>query len=79
VLQMEEPVRCLVLLMLVNPDEARILLVKSSGLSPRLGQIRRNIIDGHAQPVKRASAALASVLPPLGTSVVTRCWGGRRV
>jgi AcrR family transcriptional regulator len=75
-LQMEAAVQRLVLLMSVNPDEARILIVESSGLSPRLEQIRRNIIDGHAQSVERALVALASVLPPLDATVVARCWVG---
>jgi TetR/AcrR family transcriptional regulator, fatty acid metabolism regulator protein len=73
---LEAAVQRLVLLMSVNPDEARILIVESSGLSPRLEQIRRNIIDSHAQSVERALAALASVLPPMDVTVVARCWVG---
>ena len=75
-LQMEAAVQRLVLLMSVNPDEARILIVESSGLSSRLEQIRRSIIDGHVQSVEQALVSLASVLPRQDAAVAARCWVG---
>jgi AcrR family transcriptional regulator len=75
-LQLEAAVQRMALLMALNPDEARMLIVESSGLSPRLEQIRRSIIDDHARSVERTLEALASVLPPLDSRVVARCWVG---
>jgi AcrR family transcriptional regulator len=75
-LRMEAALTRLALLMALNPDEARIFIVESSGLSPRLEQIRRNIVDGHARSVELDLQGLASVLPPLDSEVIARCWVG---
>jgi TetR/AcrR family fatty acid metabolism transcriptional regulator len=74
--QMRAAVERMVLLMAENPAEARILVVESSGLGPRLEQIRRNIINSHARSVEQALAQLRPVLPPLEPALVARCWVG---
>lgn len=74
--QMRAAVQRLVLFMAENPDEARILIVESSGLGARLEQIRRRIVDSHARSVEKALAQLRPTLPPLEPALVARCWIG---
>lgn len=74
--QMRAAVERLVLFMAENPDEARILIVESSGLGARLEQIRRGIVDSHARSVEKALLQLGSALPPLDPALVARCWVG---
>lgn len=74
--QMRAAVQRLVLFMAENPDEARILIVESSGLGARLEQIRRGIVDSHARSVEKALSQLCSALPPLDPALVARCWVG---
>jgi AcrR family transcriptional regulator len=73
--QMRAAVEQLVLFMARNPNEARILIVESSGLGPRLEQIRRGIVDSHARSVEKALSQLGSTLPRLD-ALVARCWVG---
>ena len=75
-LQMRTAVERLFLFLAENPDEAQILIVESSGLSPRLHRIRRNIISSHCRSVERALQGLSGVLPPMNPEVVARCWVG---
>jgi AcrR family transcriptional regulator len=74
--QMRAAVERLVLFMAENPDEARILIVESSGLGPRLEQVRRKIVESHTRSVARALAQLRSALPPLDPTLAARCWVG---
>ncbi len=74
--QMRAAVERLVLFMAENPDEARILIVESSGLGPRLEQLRRKIVHSHARSVERALAQLRPTLPPLDPALMSRCWVG---
>jgi len=74
--QMRAAVKRTILFMAENPDEARILLVESSGLGARLQQIRRTIVDSHARSVERALDQAGSALPALDAAVVARCWLG---
>jgi len=74
--QMRAAVERLVLFMAENPDEARILIVESSGLGARLEQIRRGIVDSHARSVEKALLELRSALPPLDPTLIARCWVG---
>jgi AcrR family transcriptional regulator len=74
--QMRAAVERLVLFMAENPDEARILIVESSGLGPRLEQIRRGIVDSHARSVEQALPQLRPALPTLEPALVARCWVG---
>jgi AcrR family transcriptional regulator len=74
--QMRAAAQRLVLFMAENPNEARILIVESSGLSARLEQIRRGVVDSHARSVEKTLAQLRSTLPPLDPALVARCWVG---
>jgi AcrR family transcriptional regulator len=74
--QMRAAVERLVLFMAENPDEARILIVESSGLGARLEMIRRGIVDSHARSVEKALLRLRSTLPPLHPGLAARCWIG---
>jgi AcrR family transcriptional regulator len=74
--QMQSAVEGFVLFLARNPDEARILIVESSGLSPRLEETRRAIIASHARGVEQALRKLAKTLPPMNPEVTARCWTG---
>ncbi|MCP5116381.1 MAG: TetR/AcrR family transcriptional regulator [bacterium] len=74
--RMRAAVEALFLFLATSPGEARILIVESSGLSNRLGQIRRRILDSHAMSVQKALAALAGRLGPLDAAIAARCWVG---
>jgi len=71
--KMRAAVERLVTFMAENPDEARILIVETSGLGGRLQQIRRRIVDSHAGAVE---AALPLLNPGIDAAVVARCWVG---
>jgi TetR/AcrR family transcriptional regulator, fatty acid metabolism regulator protein len=73
---MRTAVERLVLFMAENPDEARILIVESSGLSARLQQIRRRIIDSHARSVEMALSQMRGRLAPIDPVLAARCWVG---
>ncbi len=72
--RMRAAVERLVLFMAENPDEARILIVESSGLGARLQKIRRTIVDSHSRSVELALSLLRS--PPPNVEIVARCWVG---
>lgn len=74
--QMKAAVERTFLFLAENPDEARILIVESSGLGARLQHIRRGIIDSHARSVENALSRARSALPPLDSVLVARCWIG---
>jgi AcrR family transcriptional regulator len=59
-----------------NPEEARILIVESSGLSPRLEQVRRGLLREHAGIVREAleSAPYASAV--VHPAIASRCLVG---
>jgi len=73
---MRAAVERLVLFLAENPDESRILIVESSGLSDRLQRIRRRIIDSHARSVEVALSQVRVALPPIDPALVARCWVG---
>lgn len=75
-LHMKAAVEGFVLFLAQNPEEARILIVESSGLSPRLEQIRRSLIASHARGVERALRLSAPKLPPGKLAITARCWTG---
>jgi AcrR family transcriptional regulator len=69
-------VESLFLFLADNPQEARILIVESSGLSPRLEQVRRDLLTEHAGIVREAleSAPVdGSVVSP---AIASRCLVG---
>ncbi|MGA7712659.1 MAG: TetR/AcrR family transcriptional regulator [Rhizomicrobium sp.] len=72
--RMRAAVERLVLFMAENPDEARILIVETSGLGARLQKIRRAIVDSHSRSVELALSLLRS--PPPNAEVIARCWVG---
>jgi AcrR family transcriptional regulator len=74
--QMRAAVNALVLFLAENPEEARILIVESSGLGKRLEAVRRRIITSHTRSVEQALRALSGSLPPLDPAVVASCWVG---
>jgi TetR/AcrR family fatty acid metabolism transcriptional regulator len=76
VLQMKAAVERLMFFLAERPDEARILLVESSGLTPRLEQVRRGIIASHALGVERALATLSGAVATLDPAIAARCWVG---
>ena len=74
--QMKAAVRALVRFLADNPEEARILIVESSGLGKRLEAVRREVIESHTKSVEQALRTLADRLPPLDATVVASCWVG---
>jgi len=74
--QMRAAVTALVQFLAENPEEARILIVESSGLGKRLEAVRRQVIERHTRGVEQALRALANQLPPLDAAVVASCWAG---
>jgi AcrR family transcriptional regulator len=72
--QMRAAVEALMTFLADNPDEARILIVESSGLGGRLEAIRRGIVSSHVLGVQRALEALG--LPGIDPAVAARCWVG---
>ncbi len=74
--QMRAAVERMFLFLAENPEQARILIVESSGLGERLEGIRRNVVRSHTQSVESALTALAQVLPIRDPQVAARCWVG---
>jgi AcrR family transcriptional regulator len=74
--QMRAAVKALVRFLAENPEEARILIVESSGLGKQLEAVRRQVIESHTRGVEQALRALADRLPPLEAAVVASCWVG---
>jgi len=74
--QMRAAVKALVAFLAENPEDARILIVESSGLGRRLEDLRRQIIASHTRSVEQALSAMANRLPPLDASVAASCWVG---
>jgi TetR/AcrR family fatty acid metabolism transcriptional regulator len=75
-LQMKAAVERLMTFLAERPDEARILLVESSGLTPRLERVRRGITASHARSVEQALTGLSGALAPLDPAIAARCWVG---
>lgn len=72
--QMRAAVEALMTFFAENPDEARILIVESSGLGGRLESIRRGIVSSHVRGVQSALEAMK--LPGIDPAVAARCWVG---
>lgn len=73
---MQTAVKALVQFLADHPQEARILIVESSGLGTRLDGVRRRIVASHTRGVEQALGAVAHRLPPMETAVAARCWVG---
>jgi TetR/AcrR family fatty acid metabolism transcriptional regulator len=74
--QMKVAVETFILYLAEHPDEARILIVESSGLSPKLAKVRRSIIASHCRSVEQALIGISGSLPGLDPKVVASCWVG---
>lgn len=69
-------VESLFLFLAENPQEARILIVESSGLSPRLEKVRRSLLSvhvGHVRETIESNPGLFSVADP---HIAARCLVG---
>ena len=58
--QMRLAVETFILFLAEHPDEARILIIESSGLSARLARVRRSIIASHCRSVEKALASIST-------------------
>lgn len=74
--QMRLAVETFILYLAKHPDEARILIVESSGLSAALSKVRRSIIASHCRSVEQALTSISGSLPRLDPKVVASSWVG---
>lgn len=74
--QMRLAVETFILFLSEHREEARILIIESSGLTPKLANVRRSIIASHCRSVEQALASLSRSLPSLNPRVVASCWVG---
>jgi TetR/AcrR family transcriptional regulator, fatty acid metabolism regulator protein len=59
-----------------NPEQARILLVESSGLSPRLDKTRRSIIRQQVEEVKQMLESAPALFAVENALIAARCIAG---
>ncbi len=69
-------VESLFLYLAENPGEARILIVESSGLSPRLEQIRRGLLRQHAGQVFHTLESNPAMFSGVSPAIAARCLVG---
>jgi AcrR family transcriptional regulator len=69
-------VESLFLYLAQNPQEARILIVESSGLSPELEQVRRTILSGHAEHVRLSIESAPESFEVENAAIAARCLVG---
>ncbi len=74
--QMRVAVEAFIVYLVAHPDEARVLIVESSGLTPRLGNVRRTIIATHCRSVEGALANSPRPMTGAVRTVVASCWVG---
>ena len=75
--QMRAAIARFVTLLAENPDEARILIVESSGLGGQLEAVRRGIVNSHSRSVSAAISALkGSAVTRAEADVLGHCWVG---
>jgi len=74
--QMRVAVETLIVYLADHPDEARVLIVEASGLTPRLSNIRRAIIASHCRSVELALARRPHPMAGAVRSIVANCWVG---
>lgn len=74
--QIREAVRRLFLFLAEHPADARILIVESSGLSPELERVRRNILSARAEAARETLAAHPECFPVEIAEVAARCLVG---
>jgi AcrR family transcriptional regulator len=69
-------VESLFLFLAENPGDARILIVESSGLSPRLEQVRRTILSRQAEQVCHSLEQASELIEVANPAVAARCLVG---
>jgi AcrR family transcriptional regulator len=69
-------VELLFLFLAENPGEARILIVESSGLSPRLEEVRRNILRRQAEQVCHSFELASGAIFVADRAIAARCLVG---
>jgi len=74
--QMRAAVKAFTKFLAKHPDEARILLMESSGLGERLEEVRNELIASHTRSVEQALRAAAAQLPAMDPTVAANCWVG---
>lgn len=74
--QIRYAVESLFLFLAQNPHEARILIVESSSLSPRLEQVRRTILKHHADQVRHTIESAPAVFTAIPSAIAARCLVG---
>lgn len=74
--QIRFAVESLFLFLAQNPHEARILIVESSSLSPRLEQVRRTILKRHADQVRQTLESAPAVFTTIPSAIAARCLVG---
>jgi AcrR family transcriptional regulator len=74
--QMKAAVERFVTFLAENPHEARILIVESSSLGPKLEVVRRRIFESHARSVEQAIVRLRPSLAQSRAALMARCWIG---
>jgi len=74
--QMRTAVETLMMYLAQHPDQARVLIVESSGMTPNVAKVRRSIIASHCRSVEQALLKISESLPSLDPRVVASCWVG---
>ena len=69
-------VESLFLFLAEHPQEARILIVESSGLSPRLERVRRDLLRRHAGVVLQALESSPEATSVVNPAIAARCLVG---
>ena len=69
-------VESLFLFLADHPQEARILIVESSGLSPRLEQVRRDLLRRHAGIVRTTLESAEGEFAGVNPAIAARCLVG---
>ncbi len=74
--QMRTAMEALIVYLAEHPNEARVLIVESSGMTRQVAKIRRNIIASHSRSVEQALVNISGSLPRLDPHVIASCWVG---
>jgi AcrR family transcriptional regulator len=75
-LSISDAVESLFLFLARNPQEARILIVESSGLSPRLEQVRREVLRQQAEQVCLTLESAPDAFLVADRAIAARCLVG---
>ncbi len=75
-LSIPRAVESLFLFLAQNPREARILIVESSGLSPRLEKVRRTILKQQTDQVRHTLESKPEAFSVISPAIAARCLVG---